>query len=80
MRAGTRIILKIRLENRLVKLKELLCGVTNRSEVRRLVAEDWRKAEYAGVGKKEFIVFDFSLDDGDICPPQLPIQYEVSNQ
>lgn len=54
-------------------IKELLCGCRTREDVKKMVAEDWRKAEYAGVGKKEFIAFEFAIDDDFISLPLLPI-------
>ena len=47
--------------------------------MKKLVADDWQKAEYSGVGKKEFVTFDFDFSDCEIEPNLLPVQYEASN-
>lgn len=63
MKAGTRIILKIRMVNRLIKLKNLVSDCKSKQDAKKIVAEDWQKAEYAGVGKKEFATFEFDYND-----------------
>ncbi|KAL4456204.1 hypothetical protein ABPG74_014165 [Tetrahymena malaccensis] len=79
MNAGTKIILKMRMENRLIKLKNLLCDCQTKEDVKKLVQLDWQKAEYAGVGKKEFIAFEFSFTEDDVSTTIFPIQYDASN-
>lgn len=41
MNAGTRIILKMRMENRLMKLKNLLSDCKTKEDVKKLVQLDW---------------------------------------
>lgn len=41
------------------KIRVFLKGATKRSEVEKLVNQDWQKAEYAGVGKKDFVIIEF---------------------
>ena len=41
-----------------------------------LVNQDWQKAEYAGVGKKDFIQFSFEFTHDNLSPKLLPQQYE----
>ena len=55
MYAVTRVIYRIRFDNRLQKIKDFLKGATTREEVIKLVNQDWQKAEYTGLGKKDFV-------------------------
>mmetsp|Transcript_10635 Transcript_10635/g.9212 ORF Transcript_10635/g.9212 Transcript_10635/m.9212 type:complete len:123 (+) Transcript_10635:780-1148(+) len=52
-------ILWNRVENRIAKIKAKLGNAKNPMEVKKLVLEDWERAEYIGVGKKEHIDFKF---------------------
>ena len=48
-------ILWNRVENRIAKIKAKLGNAKNPMEVKKLVLEDWERAEYIGVGKKEHV-------------------------
>ena len=52
---ASKIITAKRLQKRLQKIKDFLKGVKTREQAKMLVNQDWQKAEYAGVGKKDFI-------------------------
>lgn len=62
-----------------MKLKNLLCDCRNKADAKQLVINDWLKAEYAGVGQKEFIAFEFDYSENDVEENLLPVQYEASN-
>jgi len=50
-------ILKSRKKKRLEKIKKFLNGAKSSAEVKKLVELDWQKAEYFGVGKRDFVNF-----------------------
>ncbi|CAD8145233.1 unnamed protein product [Paramecium pentaurelia] len=77
--AASRVIYKLRMEKRLQKLKAFLKGATTRAEVRQLVNLDCQKAEYSGVGKKDFVKFTFEFNSENIGFLKLPVQYSESN-
>jgi len=43
------------------------------------VHQEWQRAEYAGLGKKDHIVFEFEFEENNINTFLFPIQYESSN-
>jgi hypothetical protein len=53
--AASKIILRRRAEKRLNKIKTVLRGAKTREEVKEIVRQDWQRAEYFGVGKKDFV-------------------------
>jgi len=71
-------ILKSRKKKRLDKIKKFLGGATTRAEVRQLVEEDWQRAEYFGVGKRDFVMFNFQYSSNSILDMRLPLQVENS--
>ncbi|KRX00149.1 hypothetical protein PPERSA_10648 [Pseudocohnilembus persalinus] len=78
-KVGTLIILKHRKEERLQKIKNFLNGAATKEEVKQLVNQDHQKAEYAGIGKKDFTAFSFEFEEHNIDKFLLPVQYESSN-
>jgi len=54
-------ILKSRKKKRLEKIKKFLNGAKTPAEVKKLVELDWQKAEYFGVGKRDFVKILHSL-------------------
>ena len=50
-------IIKTRAGNRLAKVVKLLNGAKTVAEVKEIVKEDWQRAEYFGVGKKDFVSY-----------------------
>lgn len=71
-------ILKSRKKKRLDKIKKFLGGASTRAEVRQLVEEDWQRAEYFGVGKRDFVMFNFQYSSNSILDMRLPLQVENS--
>ena len=47
-----------------------------KEDVIRLVNEDWHKAELLGVGKKNYVKFEFSFNDASLTSHLLAVQYE----
>ena len=61
MKAVTKQILQIRADNLITKIKAFLKDAKTREEVKKLVNDDWLKAEYAGIGKKDHVMFFFLI-------------------
>lgn len=71
-------ILKSRKKKRLEKIKKFLNGAKSSAEVKKLVELDWQKAEYFGVGKRDFVMFNFQYSNNSILDLRLPLQIETS--
>ena len=49
--------MEFRIEQKRIKpIKEFLGEAKSHSEIKRLIAEDWVKAEYIGTGKKDHVI------------------------
>lgn len=49
--------MEYRIEQKRIKpIKEFLGEAKSHSEIKRLIAEDWVKAEYIGTGKKDHVI------------------------
>lgn len=70
---GSKVILKNRKEERLQKLKNFLGEARSKKEVQDLVNLDHQKAEYTGVGKKDFVQFNFEFEEHNIEKFLFPI-------
>ena len=67
------IILRLRAEKALERMKTLLSGQSNREEVRQMVIQNWQKAEMAGMGSKNNIKFNFEITEDNFIGKALPI-------
>lgn len=72
------MILKARLMKRLQKIKKFIGTSTTRDEIKKKVKIDNLKAEYAGVGKKDHLIFEFEIKNDNLQSIKFPIQYEGS--
>ncbi|EGR29602.1 hypothetical protein IMG5_152520 [Ichthyophthirius multifiliis] len=79
MSVGTKIILRIRADKRLEKLKNKLSNLKTREEVKKMVSQDQQRAEYLQIGKKENISFQISNNINIVHCIKFPIQYDASN-
>jgi len=43
-------------QKRIKPIKDFLGEAKNHSDIKRLIAEDWAKAEYIGTGKKDYVI------------------------
>ncbi len=50
-------ILFSRKKKRIEKINKFLSGAKTVEEVKKLVQEDWQRAEYFGIGKRDFVIF-----------------------
>ena len=66
---------------RLKKLKLFLTGMKTREQVKKLVNQDWQKAEQnSALRKQEFSSkFEFTFTEENVNPFRLPVQFEESN-
>lgn len=76
MRVATKIILRIRVDKRINRIKSYLGEAKNKQEVQQLVKEDWQRADYLGTGKADFVKFDFDFNQVSIGTNALHIQYD----
>jgi hypothetical protein len=58
------------------KIRRFLGKAATTEDVIRLVNEDWQKAELLGVGKKNYVKFDFNFSDASLNSHLLAVQYE----
>lgn len=52
----TNFILQNRMMKRLDKIRKFLQNAKSKDQVKKLVIEDWLKAEYKGLGKKDHVL------------------------
>lgn len=76
MKCATKIVMRLRADKRLMKIKSFLGGAKNRDDVKRLVIQDWQRADYLGSGKTNFVKFDFEFSEVNIGNNSLPIQHD----
>jgi len=63
MKCATKIVMRLRADKRLMKIKNFLGAAKNREDVKKLVIQDWQRADYLGSGKTNFIKFDFEFSE-----------------
>jgi hypothetical protein len=72
--------LRHRASTRLKKIKITLNGAKTREDVKQVVLQDWQRAEYFGVGKKDHVNFNFEkFNTSTILDIRIPIQLENSS-
>lgn len=76
MKSATKIVMRIRADKRLTKIKNFLGAAKNREDVKKLVVQDWQRADYLGSGKTNFVKFDFEFSEINIGCNSLPIQHD----
>ncbi len=55
MKVASKIILRSRAEGRFQKIKTYIKGCDTKEKVRQFVKQDWERAEYFGIGKKDYV-------------------------
>jgi hypothetical protein len=76
MKCATKIVMRLRADKRLFKIKNFLGSAKNRDDVKRLVIQDWQRADYLGSGKTNFVKFDFEFSEINVGFNSLPIQHD----
>jgi hypothetical protein len=76
MKCATKIVMRLRADKRLFKIKNFLGAAKNRDDVKRLVIQDWQRADYLGSGKTNFVKFDFEFSEINVGFNSLPIQHD----
>lgn len=55
MKVASKIILRYRASERLRKIRAYIQGCRTREDVKQFVKQDWERAEYFGIGKKDYV-------------------------
>ena len=76
MKCATKIVMRLRADKRLYKIKNFLGAAKSRDDVKRLVIQDWQRADYMGSGKTNFVKFDFEFSEINVGHNSLPIQHD----
>lgn len=77
VRAASTVIVRLRIEKRLKKIRDVLAkyNVKTRQEAREFVVLDWKQADLIGVGKQDFIPFSVDMPAGSIKQKLFPEQF-----
>lgn len=76
MLVASKIIIRYRAEGRFQKIKTYIKGCDTKEKVRKFVEQDWERAEYFGMGKKDYVNLLLNLYEAQRSIDRLQIRIQ----